>query len=168
MKSKLKTQILELNEFEKEFIEKCGITYEKKAGLPRIAGKIIGFLLISDPQEQNLSEIQKAIKVSKASVSTMLRIIEKIGFIEKLSLHGKRTVYYRITALNEEFFKNFLDDNTEFKKLLEFGLFSVQKRPQASQKRIKEWLDFYQFMEEELPRVFQKWLRKNEKFNKIR
>ncbi|MBE7413577.1 MAG: hypothetical protein L6Q54_06055 [Leptospiraceae bacterium] len=152
---------------EVEFIEKCGVIYEKKIGLPRIAGKIIGFLLISDPLEQNLSEIQKTLKVSKASVSNMMRIIEKVGFIEKITLPGERTAFYRMASLNEEFLRSSVDDNREFRKLMEVGLKVVKKKQSHLQLRIKEWHSFYKFAEEKFPSLFRQWLKKRKASLKI-
>ncbi len=151
---------------EMEFIEKSSVTYEKKIGIPRIAGKIIGFLLISDPPEQNLSEIQKALKVSKGSVSTMIRIIEKIGFIEKITLPGKRTAFFRMASLNEDFLRNSIDDNREFRKLMESGLKATKKKPSHLQVRVKEWHSFYKFAEEKFPNLFREWLKKRKGIKK--
>jgi len=152
---------------EKEFIEKCAIIYEKGQGFPRIAGKIFGYLLISKPPEQKISDIQKGIGASKASMSNMIRVLESAHMIEEVSILGERSAFYKVKPISEE---NALDGVVGnfliLKGLMEFGCKATQHQHAYCQKRVKEWLSFYTFLSEKLPIIFQEWAKNKEKYVK--
>jgi biotin operon repressor len=64
-------------------------------GLPRIAGRIFGFLLL-EPDACSLDDMASALGVSKASVSTDARQLERLGLIERVGKAADRRDYYRI------------------------------------------------------------------------
>ena len=78
-----------------EFVERIGLLWEAE-GLPRIAGRIYAVTLLS-PRPCSLDEIADGLGVSKASVSNDTRMLEKLGFLERVGQPGDRKSYYRIT-----------------------------------------------------------------------
>lgn len=74
-------------------MERMGLASEAD-GLPRIAGRIFGYLLLT-PGECSLDEIAAALGVSRASVSNDARRLSRIGLIERRSRPGDRRDYYR-------------------------------------------------------------------------
>lgn len=78
------------------FVERAGILWEND-GFPRIAGRIFGLMLISE-DSLSLDEIADSLGVSKASVSTDTRLLERLGFIERVSKPGDRRDYYQHTG----------------------------------------------------------------------
>lgn len=77
------------------FVERAGVLWEND-GLPRIAGRIYGLMLISE-EALSLDEIAESLSVSKASVSTDTRLLERMGFVERVSKPGDRKDYYQHT-----------------------------------------------------------------------
>src|ERR687895_1965085 len=77
------------------FVERMGLLTEAD-GLPRIAGRIFGFLLIQ-PGECSLDDMAAALGVSKASISTDTRRLEQLGLLERSSRPGDRRDYYVIS-----------------------------------------------------------------------
>lgn len=75
-------------------VERMGILWESD-GLPRIAGRIVGLLLLQD-EPCSLSELADALGVSKASVSVDARRLEQHGFVIRVSRPGDRRDYYAI------------------------------------------------------------------------
>ena len=65
-------------------------------GLPLIAGRVLGWLLICDPPEQSAGQIADAIGASRASLTTNLRLLGSVGFVSQVTKPGDRTVYYRV------------------------------------------------------------------------
>ncbi len=79
-----------------QFIEKIAVAKEAE-GFPRIAGRIIGlFLLYRGPF--SFSEIAERLQVSRASVSTNLRLVRDRGIVELVSQPGDRQDYYQMAA----------------------------------------------------------------------
>ena len=77
------------------FVERMGLTWEND-GLPRIAGRIFGLLLVT-PGACSLDDLVLSLDVSKASVSTDARRLEQLGFLERTSRPGDRRDYYRVS-----------------------------------------------------------------------
>ena len=78
-----------------EFVERIGLLWEVE-GFPRIAGRIYAITLLS-PRACSLDEIAESLGVSKASVSNDTRMLEKLGFLERVGRPGDRKAYYQIT-----------------------------------------------------------------------
>jgi len=76
------------------FIERMGLMIEAE-GMPRIAGRIFGFLLIHEGAF-SLDELAEGLQVSKASISTNARLLEQHGVLERTSAPGDRRDFYRM------------------------------------------------------------------------
>jgi len=77
-----------------QFVERMGLICEKE-GMARSAGRIFALLLTSD-RPYSLDELADELQVSKASVSTNARMLESLGFIERVSSLGDRRDFYRV------------------------------------------------------------------------
>ena len=64
--------------------------------LPRMAGRIFGWLLVCDPPEQSLEDLAAAVQGSKASMSTMTRLLVQSGLVEKVRPPGARRDAFRV------------------------------------------------------------------------
>jgi DNA-binding transcriptional regulator GbsR (MarR family) len=77
-----------------DFIERMGLTLEAD-GLPRIAGRIFGLLLVSE-DARSLDDLAAELQVSKGSVSTNARLLEQRGLLEQCCRPADRRDYYRV------------------------------------------------------------------------
>jgi DNA-binding transcriptional regulator GbsR (MarR family) len=78
------------------FVERAGCLCERD-GLPRIAGRILGLLLVS-PEPLSLDVIAERLGVSRASVSTDARRLVEQGVLERVGRTGDRKDYYQMAA----------------------------------------------------------------------
>ena len=76
------------------FIENMGLALESD-GLPRIAGRIFGLLLVSE-EARSLDDLAAELRVSKASVSTNARLLDDRGLLEQVSRPADRRDYYQV------------------------------------------------------------------------
>ena len=76
------------------FVERMGLLMEQE-GLPRIAGRLIGFLLLHE-EAFSLDDLAERLQVSKASVSTNARHLEQAGILERIGSPGDRRDFYRM------------------------------------------------------------------------
>ena len=83
-----------MGEARERFIEEVGLAAEAD-GLPRIAGRLFGHLLLS-PGPCTLDEIADALDVSKGSVSTDARLLLRHGWLRRTSRVGDRKDYYEM------------------------------------------------------------------------
>jgi DNA-binding transcriptional regulator GbsR (MarR family) len=75
-------------------IGKVGVSCENQ-GLARSSGRIFG-LLLATGETLSLDEIAERVEVSKASASTNARLLEQVGFIERVDVLGDRRDFYRV------------------------------------------------------------------------
>lgn len=66
---------------QKHFIEDISLYFEQM-GIPRMAGRILGVLLISNPPEQSIDDLCERLQASKSAVSTSARLLSEMGLIE--------------------------------------------------------------------------------------
>ena len=78
----------------KDFIERMGLMTEAD-GLPRIAGRIMGFLVIHGGPF-SFAELADRLKVSRSSVSVNTRLLEDLGAIERVAHSGDRQDYFAL------------------------------------------------------------------------
>jgi DNA-binding transcriptional regulator GbsR (MarR family) len=145
------------------FVEEVGLLFEL-VGLPRMAGRIFGWLLISDPPQQSSGTLAEVLQASKGSISTMTRLLVQIGLIERVSLPGDRRDYFQIkphawTQLAQQR----LAQITAFRQMAERGLQLMEGSSPALQKRLQEMRDVHAFWERELPLINQRWQQEQQK-----
>ncbi|MFC1903065.1 GbsR/MarR family transcriptional regulator [Chloroflexota bacterium] len=83
---------------ERNFVEEVGLVFEQ-TGLPRMAGRVLGRLLISDPPCQSADELTEALIVSKGAIRTATQHLIQCGLVERIGLPGVRHYYFRIQCL---------------------------------------------------------------------
>ncbi len=141
-----------------EYVESFGLYWEE-AGLPRMAGRILSWLLICDPPHQTMHELTEALQASKSSISTGTRMLIQMGLIERLSLPGQRRDHFRVLPdswshiMEEKAKRQF----TELRRLSERGLDLLDGASPARRQRLEEMRDYYVFMEREFPLILDHW-----------
>jgi DNA-binding transcriptional regulator GbsR (MarR family) len=140
-----------------QFVEETGIYFER-VGLTRMAGRIIGWLLICDPPEQTMQQIGEALQAAKSSVSVALRSLVTLRLIDQVSHPGDRRDYFR--ASDDMWNRSFnarMHQLTELRDLAERGLELMADEPPDSQRRLRLMRDMNDFMAREFPKLLEKW-----------
>jgi DNA-binding transcriptional regulator GbsR (MarR family) len=142
---------------EQFFVEQAGVVIEH-LGMPRMAGRVLGWLHICDPPHQSPGELVAALQASKASISTTLRLLMQIGLVERVVLPGKRRDYFRI---REDTWSRTTEERmrmiTSMRELAEAGLALRTNADEEATRRLREMRDFYAFYERELPMLIERW-----------
>lgn len=139
------------------FLEDMGLLFESM-GIPRMAGRIFGWLLISNPPHQTPSEMATALQASKASMSTMTRLLLQMGLIERLRIPGQRQDYFRL-PLNAwtELRQQQLIRIRVFRQLAERGLALLSDSDRELRRRLEDMRDLHDLLERELPQIIARW-----------
>jgi hypothetical protein len=135
----------------REWVEAISILLERD-GLPRMAGRIFGWLLVCDPPEQSMEELAAAVQGSKASMSTMTRLLVNAVLVEKVRLPGARRDAFRVRPGQWRHLwrarVQMLDEATQ---LTGRGLELLDGRPAWVRARLEELHYQYRFIGERLP-----------------
>lgn len=141
----------------KHLVEDVGLLLEAE-GIPRMAGRILGWLLICNPPHQTIDELAAALQASKGSISTMTRYLIQLGLVERVGLPGQRRDYFRFrTGQWSSFFKEELRRANTLLQLAKRGLDLLEGQDPELQLRLREVHDLYAFFERELPVLLQRW-----------
>ncbi len=153
-----------LRDEQKNFVEEVGIVFEQ-TGLPRMAGRVFGWLLISDPQYQSPAELAEVLMASKGSISTTTRLLIQIGLIERFAIPGVRHDYFRLRrdALERTMRHGLEDEIKMFRQLAERGLELMKSETSIRRQWLEEMRDRYVFLEQEFPVLMERWEQRRAK-----
>lgn len=143
-----------------EFAEQLALVYER-VGLPRMAGRILGWLLVGEQAHPTLEELARAVRGSKASMSTMTRLLEQMGIVERLRRPGEKRDRVGIRSdVWSELSRREAELARTIRELCDRILEALPEKSSAKG-RIWGYRAQYAFLEEELPRVFERFRATN-------
>jgi DNA-binding transcriptional regulator GbsR (MarR family) len=138
------------------FIERMGLALEAD-GLPRIAGRIFGLLLVSE-DARSLDDLAHELRVSKGSVSTNARMLEQRAVLERISLPGDRRDYYRVPP---DHFSHTMAQRVarwqRFHEAIGAARTSLLIRSPEVQERLEEYQEAYAFMSQVVTEALARW-----------
>jgi DNA-binding transcriptional regulator GbsR (MarR family) len=136
---------------EQHFIEDISLYFEQM-GLPRMAGRVLGVLLICNPPAQSLTDLCALLQASKSSVSTTTRLLTEMGLIERVASPIPRQVYFQFKPGGwVVFIRQHLRLWASLHQIAEQGLELLQDRGPESRERLQEAHDMFSLIEDELP-----------------
>ncbi len=142
---------------EKHFIEDFGLLFEE-SGHPRMAGRILGCLLISDQLYLSSIELSEILLASKGSLSTMTRFLLQMGLIERVGLPGRRRDYFQIKpGAWTQLVRHAVYELSALRKMAERGLELMEGQDSELKKRLQEARDLFSYMEREYPLLIERW-----------
>jgi DNA-binding MarR family transcriptional regulator len=145
------------------FIEKIG-DYFIQFGLSRVAGRLLGLAMVVD-RPLTLDDMATALGVSRASVSTNIRMIKAVGFVDQVTMPRDRRDYYLFSADPwEARLRSSLVSADMFGALARRGLAVIDEEQDGfARAHLEEMLDFCEFMIEEERGRLQRWRERRAK-----
>lgn len=151
----------DLYEKKKQFVEEVSLIIED-IGQPRIAGQIMGWLMICDPPKQSFSDLVKHLGVSKASISNMTRLLLQAGLIEKVRIPGERKIHFQI---KEDAWINVMENHlrsvNSLRRISNEGLKLLDEDPDTDKTRLEEMNKFYRFAEKNMPKLVEQYKKEH-------
>ena len=141
----------------KHFVEDISLFFEQM-GLPRMAGRVLGVLLISDPLSQSTNDLCEVLQASKSAISTTTRLLTETGLIERVPPTVPRRVYYRFKPGGWLIFmRQRMKLWAELHQIAERGLELLQDEDPALRERLQEAHDIFSLIEEEFPALLERF-----------
>ncbi len=139
----------------REWVEQVSILLERD-GLPRMAGRIFGWLLVCDPPEQSMEELAAAVQGSKASMSTMTRLLVNAVLVEKVRPPGARHDAFRVRPGQwRHLWRARVQMREAAARLTGRGLELLEGRPAWVRARLEELHHQYRFIGARLPALLE-------------
>jgi predicted transcriptional regulator len=146
-----------LDEDRERYVEEFGVLFGQY-GLPRMVGRVLGALLVSDPPERSAEELAGVLRASRGSISSATRSLVQMGLVERQTRPGERRDYFRVKpgAWNELMHRE-LEALSTFRRMAERGLGLMGSSDPESRRGLEEMRDLYAYWEKEFPAVLERW-----------
>lgn len=138
------------------YIEEAGLAFEL-FGMTRMAGRILGYLIVCDKDAVSFNELQEGLKASKGSISGTTNQLVAIGFIEPVLIPGDRKTYFRVSNMDVgTILRGRISLFVKFAAVLEKGR-SLKSRNDHVAEWTLEISSFYRWLGDEVEQVLAKW-----------
>lgn len=143
-----------MDEAVQQFVERMALICEKE-GMPRIAGRIFGYLLATD-QTFSLDELAERLQASKASASTNARMLEQFGMIQRVSVLGDRRDFYRVQ--DDPWEQMLRVAQGRWRDMVHVFAEASQRLPEAAgRERAEQAREFHALLIRECDALFERW-----------
>jgi Bacterial regulatory protein, arsR family len=118
-------------------------------GIPLIGGRILGYLLICEPEERTAAELSEELEASTGSVSTNLKLLVNNGMVLRTTRRGRQAAQYRLDpSAWGDLVRRRMDALAETRELTAAGLRLLSGDPQRAL-RLREIDEFYAWFNQE-------------------
>ncbi len=149
--------ISEISKNKQAYIEEMGMALEG-FGLPRMAGRVFGALLIANPAEQTAEDLALTLQASRGGISGATTMLETMGLIDRTRKPGDRKDYFRnkpnawYEAMKKEIMMM-----SYLRQLADKGLEVIDSDDPNVTRGLTEMRDMIRFFEKEMPPLFARW-----------
>ncbi len=136
--------------------EEVGLLAERQ-GLPRMVGRVLGWLLVCDPPHQSAADLVTALQASKGSISTTMGLMLRLGLVDRISRPGDRRTYYMIKPdMWVRLIRNAVRELTVIREMADRGLALLGCEGERSA-RLRLVQNLYGYLEREYPKLVDRW-----------
>jgi DNA-binding MarR family transcriptional regulator len=153
------------SEDERGFSDELGFFWED-AGGTRMAGRVLGALLLADPPEMSSSELAEFLGVSPGSVSTATRELVRPGLARRVRVPGRRQDYFRATmgaSVLPQIIRTRMELTRRYAQLMRRGEDLAEGKDPAVGRQLGEIREFYEFLETEQGAILERWEERRRK-----
>jgi hypothetical protein len=148
---------------ESRFVEEMG-QFLASLGMTPMSGRMWGWLLICDPEQQTAADIAEALHASRGAISGTARLLATSGLIRRTTRRGDRREYFSAPPESlDSLLGSAAGIYRQMRGIAERGLAAIADRSIDSRARLQEFHDVMAFVELEVPRVISGFLQQRER-----
>lgn len=139
------------------FADHAGRFYARQHGIPPMAGRLLGYLMICDPPQQTIDQLAEALMASRSAITGAVKLLQAYGLVVRNRRAGERVdrVSGNLDALEPRNFDSGLF--TEQAALFREGLALLVGAGPERRAPLEEMLALVEFLGERLPQVLAEW-----------
>lgn len=139
------------------YVEEFGLLFEG-FGFPRMVGRVLGALMVSDPPELAAGEFAELLGASRGSISTATRSLVQMGLVQRFSKTGERRDYFRVKpGAWRGLMRREMESLGSFREMAERGLVLKRDDDPEARRSLEEMRDLYAFWEREFPALLERF-----------
>ncbi|MEV0292624.1 hypothetical protein [Nocardia sp. NPDC050710] len=139
------------------FVEEFALVLERM-GLVRMTGRAAGWLLVCNPPEQTFGQVADAVQASKGSISTALKTLVTMRWVDKISKPGDRRDYYQMRpGVMPELQSQQMSQYDSLITMTARGLALFEDPDSQEAARIRDMHEFFVWLAKELPALIDRW-----------
>jgi hypothetical protein len=139
------------------FIDEVGL-YSERAGLPLLAGRLLGLLLFIDPPMQPLTTVAAGLGTSRGSIRLAAQPLIHLGIVEMVNPPGDENEYVRLSVAGwSRMVAHQLSEVAAFGALAEHGLTLLESAAPERRERLVHVRNLYASLEQVLPELIERW-----------
>lgn len=139
------------------FIDEVGL-YSERAGLPLLAGRILGWLLVADPPLQPLTTVAAGLGTSRGIIRLAAQPLIHLGIVEIVNPPGDENEYLRLSVAGwSRMVAHQLSEVAAFGALAEHGLVLLEDATPNRRERLVHVRNLYASLERALPELLARW-----------
>jgi DNA-binding transcriptional regulator GbsR (MarR family) len=142
------------------YVELVGRWWEAQ-GQSRTGGRILGWLMICEPPHQSASDLIENLSISSGSVSMLIRQLELIDLVERVTFPGDRTTYFQIPRYAWSGVMS--GEQRRIKEMGELVVAAEPVMPESRQDRIADLGHLVDFFDREWPDLMERFQRQLDK-----
>lgn len=142
----------------RQFIEELARACEQIFGFSRMTGRIWAGLMIVDREHLSIDELMEYVGASRGSVSTLARMLERMGLVKRVIVRGDRKHYYR-PADAEMIIQAEIESMKMFIRLLHSGLKATGSGKGPARDRLAGLHDLLEQFADEFAVIVDRWHR---------
>jgi DNA-binding transcriptional regulator GbsR (MarR family) len=139
------------------FADHVGRFYARRYAFPPMAGRVLGYLLVCEPQEQTIAELSEALLASRSAITGALDVLERIHAVRRSRAAGERSDRVRTDFASAEAQGFDITEYQELGDLAREGLEVLSDAPPERRAELLELAAFADFLVEGTQTLRQGW-----------
>ena len=142
-------------ELQLDYADRVARTWVRRFRVSPVAGRIVGYLLVCDPEWQSIDELAAALHTSRSSVAGAVKDLESLGVLQRRRATGDRMDRVKVTINQSQGF-----DPTSYREAAAFareGLTLLADRSPERRRQLEEMASLGDFLAERLPQLLAEW-----------
>jgi DNA-binding transcriptional regulator GbsR (MarR family) len=129
------------------FAQELGRFFEDR-GLPRMEGRVLGWLVVCRPEHQSAEQLAEALGASRGAISMAMRLLQRSEAVERVTVPGSRRHYYRLRpGLWRQEIARRVEEAATVRALTAEGLERLAAAPDDDLARLRDMHEMYAFLE---------------------
>ena len=139
------------------FADHLGRFYARQYSFPPMAGRLLGYLFVCDPQQQTIEELGEALLASRSAITGAVKLLEGYRMVRRTRLAGERMDRVSLDPASEQPQNFDAAIHREHAALFREGLALLADASPERRAPLEEMVALAEFLAERLPALRDEW-----------